>query len=315
MLDLTLLTKEQVKEFSPVLDEEDNQLDILKKYGKACGVTDFSHLLGCYVTEMFYTSEGKGLKDRTGMYFTKTFEQEGINDYYVYIIGEAGNLRRNEAFRDYEGLRPVLPYSSISSFSINEMIGESGIKEIEYGEYPQWIVDKDSFLEIEEEYKNGRLATTGKNYTVYLDYTKSRLETYNEYEYNGKKYIRFISGMNTDLMSDGRRISQGEPVWVKVEPIKWLVDEKTGIALSKYIILSGIPFDDNKNPKNSFEETFIKKFMDTYLAKEIEWSVRKVELIENNSFDFDSIFEDAIKKMNEINNQEEVKKLTKRITN
>ena len=49
--------------------------------------------------------------------------------------------------------------------------------------------------------------------------------------------------------------------------------------------------------------------MDTYLAKEIECSVvdKLIENKENKSYDFDSIFEDAIKKMNEINEVEEVK--------
>ena len=51
MNNFTFLTDEQIF--------YDDQLDILKKYGRKCAITDFSILLGGYVTENFYTSEGK----------------------------------------------------------------------------------------------------------------------------------------------------------------------------------------------------------------------------------------------------------------
>ena len=90
-------------------------------------------------------------------------------------------------------------------------------------------------------------------------------------------------------------------------------DEKNDVALSKYIIVSGIPFDDKFIYRGDFKNTFIKKFMDKYLAKDIECSIIKDKLIkniENKSYDFDSIFEDAIKKMNDINESEKPKIMT-----
>ena len=50
MLDFTFLTEEQC--FG------DKQLDILKKYGTRCAITDFSILLGGYVVGDYYTSVG-----------------------------------------------------------------------------------------------------------------------------------------------------------------------------------------------------------------------------------------------------------------
>lgn len=49
-----------------------NQLDIFKKYGTKCAITDFSILLGGYVTSAYHTSEGNTGKDRTGWWWTKT---------------------------------------------------------------------------------------------------------------------------------------------------------------------------------------------------------------------------------------------------
>lgn len=63
MSNLTFLTEEQT--FG------DNQLDVLKKYGTSCAITDFSILLGGYVSN-YYTSEGENLKNRTGYWWTKT---------------------------------------------------------------------------------------------------------------------------------------------------------------------------------------------------------------------------------------------------
>lgn len=64
MSNFTFLTDEQI--FG------DNQLDILKKYGTKCAITDFSILLGGYVASTSYTSEGSTKKDRTGWWWTKT---------------------------------------------------------------------------------------------------------------------------------------------------------------------------------------------------------------------------------------------------
>ncbi len=64
MNSFTFLTEDQI--FG------NNQLDILKRYGTKCTITDFSILLGGYVSSNYYTSEGNTKKDRTGWWWTKT---------------------------------------------------------------------------------------------------------------------------------------------------------------------------------------------------------------------------------------------------
>ena len=70
MNNFTFLTDEQI--FG------NNQLDIMRKYGTKCAITDFSILLGGYVSLSSCTSEGNTGKDRTGLWWTKS--SDGDND-------------------------------------------------------------------------------------------------------------------------------------------------------------------------------------------------------------------------------------------
>ena len=263
-----------MSEFTFLTEEEifgTNKLDIIKKYGTKCATTDFSILLGGFVSTGYYTSEGNTGKDRTGWWWTKS--SDGDNDARVVHIN---GIRYccNVNGRD-GGARPALPYSSIQSIS-NGVRGVSGIKEILYGEYPQTIVDENYSRELERAYNNGSLKVTGKKYTTdsvsYRDYdTSFRASAHTEYEYNGSKYIRFIGDSNCEgeVLSDGRTIKFGNAYWVRVEPITWLVDERANIALSKKIIFSGVQFKKRRDYKGDFDRTDIKQFMDNYFSKEI----------------------------------------------
>ena len=248
-----------------------NQLDIIRKYGAQCAITDFSILLGGFVSSNTYTKEGNTRKDRTGWWWTKT-----PYDNNVCIVSHFGNRNWNYVHRRDVGARPALPYSSIQGISSNGVIGANGIKEIEYGEYPQTIVDENYSCELESAYNNGRLITTGKNYTTdsvnYNDKdTSFKARTHTEYEYNRRKYIRFVGDSNCDgeVLSDGRTVQSGNTYWVRVEPIIWFVDPDNDIALAKKILFSGVQFNNSIDYKGDFEKTDIYRFMNTCFAKEI----------------------------------------------
>ena len=257
MSNFTFLTEEQI--FG------DKQLDILKKYGTACAITDFSILLGGYVNNDFHTKEGNTDKDRIGWWWTRT--DDGYND---------GDGDWNDVMDRDGGARPALPYSSISSIASNEVRGSFGIKEVEYGEYPQTIVDEGYSRELERAYNSGNIRTTGKSYTTdsveYDEYEDSfRPRSHVEYEYNGRKYIHFEGDYNCcgEVLSDGRTIVSGDSYWVAVEPITWLVDERANIALSKKLIFAGVQFKNTRDYEGNFDRTDIKQFMDQYFSKEI----------------------------------------------
>ncbi len=270
MNNFTFLTEDEIFGYS--------QLDILEKYGTKCAITDFSILLGGYVAQNYYTSEGETLKDRTGWWWTKS--HDGDND--ACVVSHYGDRDWDSVNSRNGGARPALPYSSISSISSNGVRGRNGILEVEYGEYPQTIVSESYARSLESAYNNGTIKQTGKSYTTdsvrYQDTeTGFKARTHIEYEYNGKKYIRFVadSNCNGEILSDGRTIREGKPYWVEVEPIKWMIDERKNIALCKKLIFSGVQFNLRRNYKGDFDRTDIKQFMDKHFAKDIVSSVIK----------------------------------------
>ena len=79
MSDFTFLTEEQY--FG------DDKLDILEKRGTKAAITDFSILLGAYVSD-YHVDNDSSLEGRTGYYWTKS--DDGDNDARVvdgYGIG------------------------------------------------------------------------------------------------------------------------------------------------------------------------------------------------------------------------------------
>lgn len=300
-LEFTFLTKEQVEELS-----------ILENYGIGAAMTDFSILLGGLAEDegyRYYTSEGNLLKDRTGWWWTKT----SVYDY-VYVVCNDGNSDDYDAGARQVGARPALSYSSISEISMNVVSGEKEILEVEYGEYPQDIVSEEFSKKLEDLYTTNKLNKTGKSYTTDSVKWNSfdvlfQERKHIEYEYDGEKYIRFVADSNSwgAVLSDGRKVEEGKPYWLKVEPIKWMIDKKTNIALSKKIIFAGVQFNNEEYYTVDFENTIIYRFLNEIFAKEI---------IPSNTVDKETIeqlkaivqaFEQLLQQLSDI--QEEQQKL------
>ena len=266
MCELTFLTEEQFY----LLDDD----GIFDEHGEIAKITDFVSLLGCY-------QPGDGI----GEWWTKTTYRD-INDDDecdddVRIINEDGMEDFDSPWSRFTGARPAFSISSIISKQRKKELEDSGVKEFEYGEYPQTIVDEEYSKELEKLYSSNGLIITGRNYTT--DSAKAtdgvspfKAKIHIEYEYNGRQYIRFVYD---DLslyyfnLSDGRKLERGKIYWVAVEPIVWLLDLKADIALSKKVIFSGVQFESSSYyeiyKKTDFERSTIKKFMDKCLSKEI----------------------------------------------
>ena len=288
MLDFFFLYEEQV--FG------DNKLDILKQYGVRCASTDYTILLGGIVDDFSYTSDGEKLINRTSSYWTKS------SGYRCWIVDEAGEELIEDLYDRVTGVRLAVAYSFIRDLP-GDVRYINGIKVKEYGEYPQTVASKELSFLLEKFYNEGKLKETGKLYTSdsahyddedSLFMAKQRIE----YEYNGDKYVRFVADNNGafEKLSNGIEIKNGDIYWIKVEPIKWLIDEKSDIALSKNVLFSGIQFNRKANDIIVFEESDIKKFIDEYFAKEIVPSNIKDDKLSYNpyKFDFNEVSEEEI---------------------
>jgi hypothetical protein len=281
MNNFTFLTEEQI--FG------NNQLDIIKKYGTKCSMTDFSVLLGCNGTDFDKTMDNLGA---VGAWYTKSSVKSNDDDSDVLVVSEYGKPDKYDVRCNHIGARPVLTYSSIQSNVSKKVRGYGGIMEVEYGEYPQTIVDDNYSLILDEAYRNSALKITGKNYKIrkYVPSFGFNLESNVEYEYDGNRYIhlRGSLGCDSQCLSDGREIISDKKYWVRVEPIIWQVDEKADIAITKKIIFSGVTFQTKIGAYHTddFDRSDIKQFMDNYFSKEIisdkvYYQTASVEQIQN----------------------------------
>lgn len=263
-----------------------NPLDILKKESAKCAITDFSILLGGFVSEEYYVEDGNSRKDRAGGWWTKSPDCE----YGIYLISPSGRLL-TEIENEIVGSRPATNFSSIANEATNKVINEKGNFEVEYGEYPQDIVKEDISKILEDLYQEDKINRTGKKYKIKI--------AYDEFEYQEKKYIRVKSDSNCEgqILSDGRTIQKKDAYWIEILPIKWIIDEKTNVALSKKILFAGIslgrPF--SYMTERDFDIAYINEFLNHNFAKDIipsvinkisleeqeQMEINKIELVEN----------------------------------
>ena len=68
-----------------------------------------------------------------------------------------------------------------------------------------------------------------------------------EYEYNGKRYVRVEAnsdcGGNDFTLSNGEDYKDGDNVWIEVQPVKWIVDEKSRMMITEKLIFAGVQFN------------------------------------------------------------------------
>lgn len=280
--DLTLLSEGQIWG-----NDSESQLEVIRKYGTKAAITDLCVLTGSYLCEDtdYNIDEDKSLTGRTSWFWTRS--DDGNND--VRTAEEDGIRHIKGRYKRHGAVRPALQSSVIfSQISPNRVRGYNETEEVEYGEYPQNAADSrmQSILEAEyilkAEYNRG-MNKTGRSYTFdsvkYDDYnTGFKPVTYEEYEYQGKEYIRIKANSvfvgKRFLLSNGVKYRNGDYVWVEVSPVKWLIDDRTGILISKKGLVSGIRFlDKNTNYKGDFDRTEMKEYLDRYMLRDLTQTV------------------------------------------
>ena len=298
--DLTLLSEGQIW-----VNSSESRLEVIRKYGIKSAITDLCVLTGSYLCEDTI-DEDRSLTGRTSCFWTRSDDDD--ND--VRMVDENGIRSYIYRCKRSGTVRPALQSSVIfSQISPNRVMGYNGIEEVEYGEYPQNAADSRMQNILESEYNRG-MNKTGRSYTFdsvkYDDYdTGFKPVTYEEYEYQGKKYIRIKA--NSDfcgdkfMLSNGVQYRDGDYVWVEVSPVKWLIDDKTGILISKKGLVSGIRFlNKSTNYKGDFSKTEMKEYLDRYMSKELfqttktKETVNEEEIINPYKLKFEQVSEEEI---------------------
>ena len=298
------------------LDEDyvfgNDKLDIFKKNPEliSAPITDYSLLLGgsCFGRKV-YISEEKEEK-YLGEWWTSTFTRNSIA---IRTVSSYGILNASEYQQRNISARPVISYSKIKNFVTSQKKRCDGILEIEFGEYPQYIVnDKNLERELERLWNNGdtlpELKFTDKAYSFDgTDLTETEfgfnLEQYLEVLYKGNKYVRFTVGDNgnVSILSNEKTYYKNDVCWLKVEPIKWLVDRSSDLAISKNLLFSSVQYC-NDISDIGFLSSDIKNYMDTYFCKEIlpsnvkthNVTVSEKDIPNPYGFDFSNVSEEEI---------------------
>ena len=268
-----------------------DKLDIFKKRGTKAAITDFSVLLGGRLSSE-HVKNDSFLEERTGYYWTKS--DDGAND--ACIVKGDGSFYCGNINKRNSGARPALLFSSIGSIPTNGESGKrarDGILEVEYGYYPQKAVSKDMQERLERTYRSGSISKTRNSYTTdsiaYNEYdTSFQPQTHQEYEYNGKRYVRVEVNSYYDFdyftLSNGLRYRGGDNVWVEVQPVKWLVDEESRMMITEKLIFAGVQFNKERNyHTRDFDRTDIKTFMDKYFSRDLVQSRGMLEQTRTSS--------------------------------
>lgn len=299
--ELTLLSDDQVWG-----SEEEKQLDVLKSYGTSALITDLTALTGIlYYDDIVYTELFNNHKIK-GSYWTKSVnnnERKGI----VTCSKNGDKLATSESYRD-RGIRPVLKSNKVfNEVYSKRKLGENNAYEVEYGEYPQTLADEKEQIKLEKiylleqlkkaEYRT-KMKKTGKVYTfdslpASPQNWKRKMEpiSYDEFSYKNQKYIRIWENCDRYL-------------WVKVEPITWLIDEETKSLVSKKILLSGIRFAPESSENIDFEKTDMKYYLDNFMAYEIlsqeslEYINKRLKEINKELSELESLKEKLLKEQN-----------------
>lgn len=203
------------------------------------------------------------------------------------------------------GCRPVIAFPTARRIAKDLGVLTQDVVEVEGFSYPQTIASIEEETVLEELYKKQELKETGKTYSVCLyEYGidskyDDELMKFIEYEYKGERFIRvFAIGNSGNPLSDGRIIKKQQPYWIKVEPIKFILNRQKNIAITRDIIFSGVPFDIDFNIDGKFRDTYLYKYLNEVFAKDIIPS--KTKDVEEKEIE-----EDKKEYINGINKEEE----------
>ena len=104
--------------------------------------------------------------------------------------------------------------------------------------------------------------------------------------YNGKKYVRIEANFyhkEGTTLSNGKTYKNGDYVWVEVQPIRWLVSLKEDKAITRDIILAGIPYNKDNNYSGKLEDSTLYQYINNIFAREIEPSKTSINLLKESN--------------------------------
>ena len=259
-MSLSFLAKEMV--------DEPNKLSVFKDKDISAYLTDYAFINGA--SHYSYHLESPFL----GYYFTKS---KPIDSYMIYCVGPFSNLVHYSPLTDVVGARLTLPITCVPKEVLNTKIKDAdNINYLYYGTYPQTAVHSAKASEIEWYLNNNWFGMSdngdiiehpGKpNKNFYP--ISHKIIIYDNQEYICMRAENIHIEKNAVKLSNGCIYTKEDNIWIKIEPVKWLIDEDSGLLISDKILFSCISFD-LKPYDGNFENTYIYNYLINYVEKDM----------------------------------------------
>ena len=268
-------------------------LTILPSYRAQTKSTDFAYLSGASYRKCLGPNGEYG---NFSLAYTKSPAPKGK---VICIDFKGGKIVVNP---EYERgvIRPIFRndkvYNNLINYNMRFIDNE---KTIDFGRYPQKVPESEMQIKLNRTF-NKTLKETGNTFSYVLS---DKVETLKEYTIDNRYFVRCkINSLNkSDVIFNNKSYGNSEYIWVEILPVQWLVDDETKTFICKYGLISNIKFSQNNYYDGKFENTFIKKFMDEYMAKDLfalekKFVNKKINKLTYNTynFDFENVSEEEI---------------------
>lgn len=211
----------------------DGKLQMIDKEGTIAFASDFARALGAETDE-----------DGAGKWMLCS--RAGYGD--VGVVGPDG--KKGVIYADgLCGIRPAAFLDEISDVELETFEDIYGQTVVRMGEYPQNETDRETMSILERECHAGSLRKTGKIYQG----------LYEEYEYDGGRYIRVEQGL-----------------WIEVSPVEWILDDGLRIMVSRRILLYGVTMGCGSFYEGDFAETGLCRYLnDSFIGELIPGKIKE----------------------------------------
>ncbi|MEE3342704.1 MAG: hypothetical protein VZS44_01280 [Bacilli bacterium] len=230
----------------------DNILEVIKRFGYNFNCTDLAKNLSNYNYPEFYTQ---------GTIYEEHWRSR--DKYYVKCFDENGKEGKCLLPEWYGIILPVIKYPLLFEKLLPKANYIDGYYEVEFGEYPQDLVDSKMQKELNKKFYE--MKKTGKSY--HLKDRNEGFVPFDEYEYNGRKYV---------FLNDTKR----RRIWFEVKPIKWLMDRQKELFICQKGILSGISLNIGYPLSEDIKKSHLYSFMYESMLEDILQSVN-IELLDD----------------------------------
>ncbi len=277
MLDVTFFSKDQVS--------GNQALDIFKNqhnWNQWRSWTDAARLMSRYcLPERQIIPLATMAKNDT--YLGQQIHAIDQNSGQIIQVGCGGRGYGSLVALPPETVEMILPMCRVKNVS--------GQKVFQWGHYPQTAMPDDMTRLISHQARP--INWFYDLAEVQMDYRADDVfytQRYEIHQWMDNHYIPYKRLGETGFeLGDGRRVHLGRTYWLKIEPVKWLLDEKSGWAGAQKILYSGIPLVDyyERDPKGDFSKILARRFLqNNFLADLVQFDTplySKTFLMPDNS--------------------------------